>query len=59
MTYYRARACVIRSYVIRAGGHLYTLYTYLYTCNDPPKSLNGTLAVNLPFQTHTVDFESR
>ena len=26
MTYYHARACVIRSYVIRAGGHLYTLY---------------------------------
>ena len=24
----------------------------------PPQSLNGTLAVNLPFQTLTVDFSS-
>ena len=42
--YYPARAC---GYVIRAGVHL-------YVCNececDPPKCLNGNLAVNSPFK---------
>ena len=42
--FYPAHVCV--SYVIGAGVHI---------CNDPPISLNGTLAVNLPFQTLTVE----
>ena len=36
--------------MIGAGVHLYVY--------DPPKSLKGTLAVDLPFQTLTVDFSS-
>ena len=38
--------------MIGAGVHL---YVYIYVC-DPNKSLNGTLAVDLPFQTLAVDF---
>ena len=36
---------------------IYTVYIYtdIYVY-DPPKSLNGTLAVDLPFQTLAVDF---
>ena len=34
---------------------IYILYNYMYTY-DPQKSLNGTLAVDLPFQTLAVDF---
>ena len=50
---YPARACTSRSYVIRAGVHL---YIYMYVCvDDPPKRLNGTLAVDLSFQTLAVD----
>ena len=51
---YPARACVSRSYVIGAGVHLF-IYVYVYIC-DPPKSLNGTLVVDSPFQTLAVDF---
>ena len=29
------------------------IYIYVY---DPPKSLNGTIVVDLPFQTLAVDF---
>ena len=52
---YPARACVSRSYVIRADVHLYVC---IYICVTPPpkKSLNGTLAVVLPFQIFAVDF---
>ena len=36
--------------MIGAGVHLY--YMYICVCvYDPPKSLNGSLAVDLPFQT--------
>ena len=38
--------------MIGTGVHLY-IYMCVY---DPPKSLNGTLAVDLPFQTLAVDF---
>ena len=46
-----ACACASRSYVIGAGVHLYIYYMYI-----TKKSLNGTLAVDLPFQTLVVDF---
>ena len=36
--------------------YVYSMYVYiLYMC-DPQKSLNDTLAVDLPFQTLAVDF---
>ena len=34
---------------------IYILY-YMYYVYDPQKSLNGTLVVDLPFQTLAVDF---
>ena len=44
--------------MIGAGVHLYVcMYICIYVC-DPPKRLNGTLAVDLPFQTLEVDFSS-
>ena len=52
MNNYPARACASRSYVIGTGVYL---YIYIYD-NDPQKSLNGTLAVDLPIQTLAVDF---
>ena len=39
--------------MIGAGVHL---YIHVRVCIRPKKNLNGTLAVDLPFQTHTVDF---
>ena len=40
--------------MIGAGVHL---YIYVCVCvYDPPKSLNGTLVVDLSFQTLAVDF---
>ena len=53
-------------YVIGAGAHLYVclficmyvcMYVCIYVC-DQKKSLNGTLAVDSPFQTLVVDFSS-
>ena len=41
--------------MIGAGVHLYILYIYI---NDPPKSLNDTLAVDSTFQTLAVDLSS-
>ena len=39
--------------MIGPGVHLYVcIYAYV----TPQKSFNGTLVVNLPFQTLTVDF---
>ena len=33
------------------------IYTCIYVCvYEPPKNLNGTFAVDLPFQTIAVDF---
>ena len=40
--------------MIRAGVHLY-IYICVCVYNMTPKSLNGTLAVDLPFQTLAVD----
>ena len=54
--------------MIWTGVHLYVcmnvyIYVYIYICiyiyvyiYVPPKSLNGTLVVDLPFQTLAVDF---
>ena len=39
--------------MIGAGVHL---YIYICVCVRPLKCLNGTLAVDLPFQTLVVDF---
>ena len=39
--------------MIGVGVHL---YVGMYIMCDPPKSLNGTLAVDLPFQSLVVDF---
>ena len=50
------RACASCSYVIGPSVHLY-IYVYMYVY-DPIESLNGTLAVDLPFQTLAVDFLS-
>ena len=47
---YPACPYVSRRYVIGTGVHLYVCII----C-DPQKSLNGTLAVDLPFQTLAVD----
>ena len=50
------RACVSRGYVIGVGVHLYIcMFLYMYVA---PKCLNGTLVVDSPFQTLTVDFLS-
>ena len=38
--------------MIGAGVHLY-IYMYMYMTQ---KNLNGTLVVDLPFQTLTIDF---
>ena len=37
--------------------YIYIVYVCMCIC-DPPKSLNGTLAVDSPFQTLAVDFSS-
>ena len=53
---------MIGGYVIGAGVHIYNICMYI--CNDvymyvtPQKSLNGTIAVNLSFQTLAVDLSS-
>ena len=44
-----------RDYVISVGVNLYIVC--IFVC-DPKKHLNGTLAVNSPFQTLVVDFSS-
>ena len=37
-----------------------SIYIYMYICTYvTKKSLNGTLAVDPPFQTLTVDFSSK
>ena len=43
--------------MIGTGVHLYNiyLYIYMYMC-DSKKSLNGTLAIDLPFKSLQVDF---
>ena len=43
--------------MIGVGVHLYYMYVCLYAC-DPQKRLNGTLVVDSPFQTLTIDFSS-
>ena len=48
------RLLSVGGYVIGAGVHLYMYYVHM----RPQKSLNGTLAVNSPFQTLVVDFSS-
>ena len=52
---YLVRPCASRGYVIGVDVYLFVLmYVYVW----PPKSLNGTLAVDSPFQTLAVDFSS-
>ena len=52
--YYPTHTCTSRSCVIGAGVHIY-IYLCIYVY-DPKKVFNGTLAVDLPFQTPVVDF---
>ena len=55
LDYYPACACTNRGYVIGIGVHLHVCISMYVT---PPKSLNGTLAVDSPFQTLVVDYSS-